>query len=226
MKRILMMASGFALATSTAGMADVLQFESFESYETGSQYEDTGDSAIDHWLENNDGQAIVDGDTWSSWYTSNGGVGLTDGDWVGVTSYTGSTGGFTDGDQAFQWTDVDGEVDMIFDAVAGATTITLDLFILSTGYEGSNPVDFLSVSAGSWDGGLYIEGDDLEGYGYWMQLTLTGSSDAELVISLSNNSGSEGIYIDNIVWSGDAIPAPGALALLGLAGLAGRRRRR
>ncbi len=226
MKKMLMMASGFAFATTTVGMADVLQTESFEGYATGSQYQDTGDSEVSHWLENNEGQAIVDGDTWSSYYTSTGGVGLTDGDWGGVTAFTGSTGGFTDGDQAFQWTDVDGQVDMIFDAVAGATTITLDLFILDTGYEGSNPVDFLSVGAGDWDGGLYIEGDDLEDYGYWMQVTLTGTSDAELVISLSNNSGSEGIYIDNIVWSGDAIPAPGALALLGLAGLAGKRRRR
>ncbi|MCH2152226.1 MAG: hypothetical protein MK089_02695 [Phycisphaerales bacterium] len=226
MKFMMMMAGGLAFATASTAMGDVLAFESFENYELGGKYYDTLGSDNNHQLINNDGEAIVDGDIWNSYYYDTGDVGLTDGDWVGVTDFAGSTGGFTDGDQAFQWTDTDGNIEMVFDGVAGATVITMDVFILGGGYESS---DFLSIGMDGWSGGFYATGDDLEGYGYWMQVTLTledaFADGASLNLSMAFNAASEGMFIDNIVWY-DAIPAPGALALLGLAGLAGGRRRR
>ena len=74
------------MITGTA-TADLLWFTSFEdTNDLGGKYYDTGDSAVDHWLSNNPGEAAVNGDGFSAWYGSTGGVGLTDGDYVGVTN--------------------------------------------------------------------------------------------------------------------------------------------
>ena len=67
--------------------------------------------------------------------------------------------------------------------------------------------------------------DDLGIEGEWTTLTWTGLTNTEVVITFSSNSGTETLMIDNVVWEGEAIPAPGALALLGLAGIVSRRRR-
>ena len=225
MKTTLLVASGLVLASTTSGLAAVLQHESFETYDLGGKYYDTLDVDTDHMLINNVGEAVVDGDTWDSWYYTTGGVGLGDGDWLGVTAYAGSTGGFTHGDQAFQWTDTDGGIEMIFAGVAGATAVTMDIFILGGGYE-TDPLDYLTIGGDGWSGGRSLSGDDLEGYGYWMTLTLIDSAvGSDLTLAMDFNAGTEGLYIDNMVWY-DQIPAPGAVALFGLAGLATRRRRR
>ena len=48
----------------------------------------------------------------------------------------------------------------------------------------------------------------------------------QLSVNFDSNSGSEAVFIDAVnIWTGD-VPAPDALALLGLAGLASRRRRK
>ena len=62
----------------------------------------------------------------------------------------------------------------------------------------------------------------------WTSLALAGQSGLELEIRISwagAPSGSEPMGFDNITING-TIPAPGAIALLGVAGLVGRRRRR
>ena len=51
-------------------------------------------------------------------------------------------------------------------------------------------------------------------------------TDTLTIVAIYTDSSIFGNYlIDNVVWEGTAIPAPGALALLGLAGIAARRRR-
>ena len=56
-------------------------------------------------------------------------------------------------------------------------------------------------------------------------LNLTGYANVTLMVELESNSGSESLYLDNIVFK-TGIPTPGSLALLGLGGLAATRRRR
>jgi MYXO-CTERM domain-containing protein len=72
-------------------------------------------------------------------------------------------------------------------------------------------------------------GSDLEdASGVWMflEFDVSGLGAGHLHLSVANNSGSEIIFIDAVTITGGVIPAPGALALLGLAGIASRRRRR
>ena len=88
-------------------------------------------------------------------------------------------------------------------------------------------MDFLTITAGG-EVGIDTTGSDIDDLGIegaWTTLTWTGLTDSEVVITFSSNSGTETLMIDNVVWSGEAIPAPGALALLGLAGIVSRRRR-
>ena len=56
-------------------------------------------------------------------------------------------------------------------------------------------------------------------------LNLTGFANVTLMVELESNSGSESLYLDNIVFK-TGIPTPGSLALIGLSGLAATRRRR
>ena len=64
---------------------------------------------------------------------------------------------------------------------------------------------------------------------YSNSMTLTGAENAELLIvrfrSLVTTAASGSNRIDNVVISGDVVPAPGAVALLAVAGLVSRRRR-
>jgi len=100
------------------------------------------------------------------------------------------------------------------------------LFIQSTGYEDA---DWITVTMGGvtllelgnvGDGGLEME----EAAGVWFLVSGAVSGGA-LEISFASNSGSEAIFIDAISIEGAPVPGPGALALLGLAGFARRRRR-
>jgi len=212
-------AATFVLGSTVLGT--VIQSESFETYTTGSGYYVDADAVTDHWLVNYDDHT-VSGTGWGTYYTNTrNGSGLSDGDYFGVTSYDGAVGSFTDGVQGFQMSDVDGMATLVFDAVEGATGVSFDLFVDGTGWEGD---DMIKIEVG---GVVLLDttGSDIDDdFGYLEEAwtTFNGGS-GELRISLDSNSGPEAIFIDNIQWTG--VPAPGALALLGLAGLATRRRR-
>ena len=174
----------------------------------------------DHWLENYDDHTVT-GDTWDVWFTDTGSNGLSDGDYFGVTNYSGAVGAFTDGAQGYQMSDVDGMATMFFGEVDGTTSISFDMFVASTGWESA---DFIEITFGG-EVVFTTIGEDIDNLGIegeWMNMTFEGSG--ELSISFASNSGNEAMYLDNMNWYGTAIPAPGALALLGLAGLARRRR--
>lgn len=220
-------------------MADVIAHQSFEYDGTGGKYYDTGDAAVDHQLFNNPGEAWVDYDgadgsmAFNAWYfNTRNSSGLVDGDYVGVTSFTGSgVGAYTDGVQGYQFSDTDGYMEIQFGSVDLSSwtnvKLTFDIFVQSTGWETSDHFAFgmngsdLYSTAGS-------DIDDLGLEGLWtsFEYDLGDLASGALSIGLDSNAANEAIFIDNIVFSGDYIPAPGALALLAIAGLAARRRRR
>lgn len=210
-------------AASTAS-AEMLYFQSFEdeSY-LGGKYYDTGDAAVDHWLTNNDGEAAVNGDGFNAWYgNSRDSVGLTDGDYVGVSNYTGSTGSMYDGSNAYQMSDTDGVMSLIFDDYGSGVNVSLAIFIANTGYESD---DSLSIMYGDTTIASYGE-TELEGNaGSWLFFEASDVA-GQLSVSFDSNSGSEAVFIDAVSIFTGAIPAPGALALLGVAGIATRRRRK
>lgn len=70
---------------------------------------------------------------------------------------------------------------------------------------------------------LYINGTILDDNYQTLSAAIAGSGNSLTIRFTAITNGSEGFGFDNLTVS---IPAPGALALLGLAGLAGRRRRR
>lgn len=213
-------AAMFVLGSVSLG--GVIQIESFENYSVGSGafVDENTDS---HFLQNYEDHTI-NGDNWNVYFESTGGSGFSDGDYFGVTNYTGGgIGAYTDGIQGYQMSDTDGEVTMTFDAVDGATGVRLDLFVRSTGWEDSDLIDITFGGVALLDTtGADINNDFSYLEGVWTTLELAGSG--QLVIKFASNSSNESIALDNIQWTG--VPAPGALALLGLAGLASRRRRR
>ncbi|MDP7009311.1 MAG: hypothetical protein QGI78_07055, partial [Phycisphaerales bacterium] len=198
-----------------------LVYTSFEEPLTGAQYVDTGDAAVDHQLVNNEGQAMVE---WvasgaemgfTAWYfNTRNSVGLTDGDYVGVTDYTGGgVGSYPDGFQGYQMSDCDGMMQVVFDTVTstGSWNVSLDLFVGSTGYEAEDAIVVDVVV----DGGAVLtlldttgqDIDDLGIEGVWFTLLqdMSGYSEATLRVSLDSNSGSEAIFMDNVVFSTNAI---------------------
>lgn len=229
MRAMMIISATAVLGMSTAAMGDVLYSQSFENTDAlGAKYYDTGDATLAHDLVNNAGEAWVDVDGMNAGYApfDPAGVGLTDGDYVGVTNYTGGTGGFYDGDQAYQMSDTDGIMTLTSDVFDTADFVTMAIFIADTGYEDADwvtvtmgGVELYSIG-GTDDGGLAME----EASGVWF-LVYGAVSGGALEISFASNSGSEALYIDSIFIEGAAVPAPAALALLGLAGFARRRRR-
>ena len=217
------------LGFGTVALGDVLYSTSFENTDAiGAKYFDTGDANTAHDLINNAGEAWVDIDGMDAAYIpfDPASDGLTDGDFVGVSNYRGSVGSFYDGDQGYQMSDTDGIMTLTSAVFDTADYVSLAIFIASTGYEDA---DWITITmggvelfnlGGTDDGGLAME----TAAGSWIVVEGAVSGGA-LEIAFASNSGSEAVYIDAIVIEGAAIPAPGALALLGLAGLAGRRRR-
>lgn len=227
------------LAMSAVAYGGTIAYTSFEEPATGGKYYDTGDAAVDHALVNNSGEAPVN-------YTSTGGelgfsayytntrndVGLTDGDYVGVSSYTGEVGSYTDGSQGYQISDPDGMMTTTLDAVTlsgyPSYEVSVDVWVIEGGYE-TDPLDSIRV----WvdDDGTDVDllnesGDAIEDIdGSWMTLTstLSGSS-AVLKFEVDANAGSEGIYVDNVKFTG--VPEPATMALLCLGSLFLRIRRR
>ncbi len=236
MKRMIACAALCAVLTSAGAWADVIAYTSFEEPATGDQYVDTGDPGMDHDLVNNPGQMSVDylstgGELgFNAWYyNTRDSVGLTDGDWFGVTAFTGTVGEFPDGSQGYEMTDADGQVTTCFDWVdlpGGPMTVSVDVFIISTGYEDD---DYISIGVDVDDGSDWVDlfwasGDALEGYGYWMTLTADlpdWASMASLSVTIDTNGTYEGLYLDNIVFT----PEPTGLALLVFGSLVFLRRR-
>jgi MYXO-CTERM domain-containing protein len=229
MKKLVLTGLFVVFAAGTAS-AEILYSQSFEddSY-IGGKYYDTGDAAVFHWLANNAGEAAVNGAGFNAWYSpfDPAGVGLVDGDYVGVTNYTGGTGGFYDGDQAYQMSDTDGVMGLDIDDFGAGVNVSFAIFLANTGYEDT---DYLTVSYG--EDVLLQLGDGADGgnametaAGTWIFIEATGVS-GNLVFEFGSNSGSEAVFIDDITIFTGSIPAPGALALLGLAGITSRRRRK
>ena len=230
MRAKLIVAAGAIAVFGTIAMGDVLYSTSFENTDAlGAKYFDLGDAAVAHDLVNNAGEAWVDVDGMDAAYIpfDPAGVGLTDGDYVGVTTYAPSgSGGAYDGDQHYQMSDTDGIMTLTSDVFDTADFVTMALFIASTGYEDA---DWITVTMGGVElfslGGTDDGGAAMEGAaGVWFLVSGAVSGGA-LEISFASNSGSEALYIDSIFIEGAPIPAPAALALLGIAGLARRRRR-
>jgi len=218
--------------------ADLLWYTSFEDVnDLGGKYYDTGDASVDHWLVNNEGEAAVNGDGFSAWYEAfdPSGVGLTDGDYVGVTNY--GSQGFYDGDQGYQMSDIDGFMELHFDGYEGsATSVSIAIYIADTGYEaadnfsihwGADPANgtLYSLDGNGGDGnGSVLE--DASGTWMFLEFDVSELGAGHLHVRGASNSGSEAYFIDAVSIYGDVVPAPGALALLGLVGIASRRRRK
>jgi len=224
----------FVANTATAGLVYTQSFE--DTSLLGTKYFDYGDAATNHWLSNNPGEMAVNGDGFNAWYGSTGSNGLTDGDYIGVSDYTGGgLGTWYDGSQGYQISDTDGIFELHFDGYEGeATMVSMAIFVQSTSYEaadnfsihwGSDPVNgtLYSLDGTGGDGnGSDIE--DVSGSWMFLEFDVSALGSGHLHVRTETNSGSEVISIDSVNIYG--IPAPGALALLGLAGLTSRRRRR
>lgn len=151
-------------------------------------------------------------------------------DLIGVTDLAPPGTHFTQGSFGFIAEDADGEITLTFDAVDlsahRAETLSLDVFLASTTWEAA---DYLRISVSGSATNLVIfdtlglDIDDLAIEGAWNQLgaSLEGFDQAVLQIAFSSNAGDERLWVDDITFSGIAIPEPSAIALLLVGALAG-----
>ncbi len=232
-------AGALAALAGTASAGTVIASTSFENATVDGQYVDLGDASVDHDLVNNAGQSMVDflNDGvemgFDAYYrNTRNDVGLTDGDFVGATNFAGQVGAFTDGVQGYELSDADGTMGLSFDTVnfAGSWGMSMDIFVNESGWEADDSIHiWVEVDGGTTVDLINTTGSDIDDLGIeaaWMTLNIDLSSytTATLFVELESNSGSENLYLDNVVFS--AVPTPGAFALLGLGGLVGARRRR
>jgi len=143
-------------------------------------------------------------------YISTGSVGMTDGDYFGVTSYATTVGTFTDGDQGYQMSDTDGIAQLTFANVADADTVSMDIFVQSTGWESSDYITVSYVGATSTTTLLDTNGYDIDTdfgtmEGVWTTISADVSGAGYLLVEFASNSGSEAIYMDNIVFTSDSL---------------------
>ena len=218
-----------ALLISAASFAQIASTSFEEPGVVAIQYVDTGDANVAHDLVNNVDEPFVDFtstggemgfDARYEPYDSPS-DGLTDGDWVGVTEFTGDVTAYTDGVHGYGIGDADGNYILEFDTVdlTGYTgvTLTIDYYVNETGYEG----DGTENSSGSDRLRIYVkdltnateidilntEGSDINDLlieGAWINgsANLVDGSTVQLVVESRTNSGSETLYLDNLVIDG------------------------
>ena len=194
----------------------VVAYTSFEDPFTISsvKYTDTGSASVSRYLWNNANEpAIAHNQTtgaemgFTLYYTSTGGVGLTDGDYFGTVNYTGTVGNFTDGTKGYQMSDVDGITTLALDDVT-ADSLSFDFFLQDTGYETSNPVDYLVIRFMGTNSdieivnttGFDIDTDNSTWLGTWTTMTvmIASAGTGHLEVEFSSNAGTEALYLDNI----------------------------
>lgn len=196
------------------------------------QYIDTGDPTVAHDLINNDGQTPVNAAGtgpfplgYSASYVpyDTPGDGLTDGDFVGITNFTGTVGAYTDGTQGYQFSDADGNMILTFDELElggiGDIVVSMDVFIQDTGWEytdgannSSNDVIRIYARNAVTDEEIDIlntngfDIDELGIEGSWISLnaSLWDAQNAVLIIEFRSNSGSEAMFVDNILVTADS----------------------
>ncbi|HIB01674.1 MAG TPA: hypothetical protein EYO31_07375 [Phycisphaerales bacterium] len=198
-----------------------LMYTSFEEPLIGAKYFDLGNPLLDHQLVNNIGEADVEYVAtgaemgFTAWYfNTRASVGLTDGDYVGVTNYTGNgVGAYPDGVNGYQMSDTDGKMQVVFDAATatGSWNVSIDLFVQATGWE----LDDVIIVEIVVDGGAVLSllnttGQDIDALGIegaWFNLIqdLTGFTTATLRVSLDSNAATEAVFMDNVVFSSNAI---------------------
>lgn len=176
-------------------------------------------------------------------------------DFIGVNSFSGSnspdvapdgTPVASGSEHNYEFNDGDGSIGVEFESVdvTGYATVTLslDYWINSTSYEG---IDSLSVDLDDGIGSanaLFLDEAALDanvsaddGSANWLSLSydvlasgLTDFTNISLTVTVTNNSGTENIFIDNVNFEGTLIPEPTsfALAALSMLGLFGATRRR
>lgn len=215
MKKIALI-TGVLMMTILWGQS-VISYTTFGEPQTGSQYRDTGDKTVDHALVNNDGQSWVmyapasgasEMGFTAYYYNTLNDVGLTEGDYFGVTNYipTGVTA-YPDGDTGYQLSDVDGKVEVTFDAVnlgsATAPYFSMYYLVNEDGWETADFIKIWLVNDGTEEVLFNTEGSDIDDLGVegaWRiaSADLTGVTQSVLHVALQSNAGYEGLYIDNI----------------------------
>lgn len=204
--KALLLAAGAALGLSLAAQADIIYFSDFET----------------------DGGGWVATATWDD-----------RGDWEWTNTYDGTQyqGGSAAPLNAYSGTGLWGTV--LYDDYtnSGGETFLSQTFDF-TGYTGVE-MNWMTWNNAfySWDTTkVYVNGDMVWDYGYyndaptWEMASIDlsaydGMGSVEIVFELHASTVVEkaGWYIDDVAITG--VPAPGALAVLGLAGLVSRRRR-
>ncbi|OAB78614.1 choice-of-anchor I family protein [Cochleicola gelatinilyticus] len=210
---------------------ETISLTSFESPEVISgQYTDLGDPAVAHELLSNADEPIINftanneemGFSASYFPYDSPSNGLTDGDFVGVTNFTSTVGMYTDGANGYQISDTDGTMVVEFDVVDFAgftnTNISIDYFIAATGYEGDGTEnteesdrmrmyvrDLTNMTEIDIFNSEGTDINDLMVEGAWVTGTalLPDGIEAQLVVEVRVNSGSEALYLDNILAEGE-----------------------
>ena len=201
----------------------VVAYTSFEDPFTiaSVKYTDTGSDSVSRYLWNNANEPhIAHNQTngtemgFTLYYTSTGGVGLTDGDYFGTINYTGTVGNFTDGNNGYQMSDVDGIATLALDDIT-AEVMTFDFFLQDTGYETSNPVDYLVIRFVGANSdieiinttGYDIDTDNSSWLDTWTTMTVMigAAGHGHLEVEFSSNSAMEALYLDNIQFTSTVV---------------------
>lgn len=206
-------------------------YTSFEEPEKGGKYIDTFDEGTDHDLINNTGEASVDFTSVGGemgfdayYFNTQNGTGLVDdfgsgptGDFVGVSDFTGTVGSFTDGTTGYSFDDIDGKMVVTFDEIDFSNyltgSISMDIFFASTGWESEDlvrayiivdgsEIDLVNTSGIDIDD--LVDADNVSVEDKWTSYSadFAGGSTVTLVVEVENNSGSEDVYLDNVVITG------------------------
>jgi len=197
MKRLAIVLTLVCLASVSS--AAILYQQGFEDQALlGGQYIDLGDPLVDHDLVNNPTEAAVDlPGVDAQYFNTRDGEGIADGDFVGVTDYAGTVGTWAEGLQGYQMSDCDGMMTIFFDDFPTAQAVSMDIFIQETGWEAD---DVIIITFGSTVI-LDTTGQDIDSLlieGMWLDFTVPVAGGV-LSISLDCNSGSEAIFIDDVV---------------------------